>query len=93
MDEGRWRVEAWLIEALFVLVFIRALAAYATRRDPVQRDVMFVFSAMALLFGVPWAALHGAVATPMTAPAESTEAIPITQNLFKIFICFLDVIR
>ncbi len=50
LDEGRWRVEAWLIEALFVLVFVRALAAYAARRDPVQRDVMLVFSAIAVLF-------------------------------------------
>jgi signal transduction histidine kinase/CheY-like chemotaxis protein len=43
-------VEAWLIEALFVLVFIRTLVAYLARRDPLQRDVMLVFSAMAVLF-------------------------------------------
>jgi len=43
-------VEAWLIEALFMLVFIRALAAYLTRRDPLQRDVTLVFTAMAVLF-------------------------------------------
>src|SRR5205823_4979777 len=43
------RVETLLIEALFVLVFIRALSAYVVRRDPLQRDVTLVFSAMAVL--------------------------------------------
>ncbi|OLB79379.1 MAG: hypothetical protein AUI14_10500 [Actinobacteria bacterium 13_2_20CM_2_71_6] len=43
-------MEAWLIEALFVLVFVRALAAYVVRRDPLQRDVTLVFTAMAVLF-------------------------------------------
>ena len=43
-------MEAWLIEALFVLVFIRALVAYLARRDPLQRDVTLVFTAMAVLF-------------------------------------------
>jgi signal transduction histidine kinase len=43
-------VGAWLIEALFVLVFIRTLVAYLARRDPLQRDVMLVFSAIAVLF-------------------------------------------
>jgi signal transduction histidine kinase/DNA-binding response OmpR family regulator len=43
-------VEAWLIEALFVLVFLRTLVAYLARRDPLQRDVTLVFSAMAVLF-------------------------------------------
>src|SRR2546430_1619795 len=35
---------------MFVLVFIRTLGAYLARRDPLQRDVMLVFSAMAVLF-------------------------------------------
>jgi signal transduction histidine kinase/DNA-binding response OmpR family regulator len=39
-----------LVEALFALVFVQALAAYLRRRDPVQRDVMAVFSAAAMLF-------------------------------------------
>jgi hypothetical protein len=43
-------VEAWLIEALFVLVFIRTLVAYLAKRDPLQRDVTLVFSAIAALF-------------------------------------------
>src|SRR5256885_16197701 len=45
--EGRCAVEAWLIEALFVLVFVRTLVAYLARRDPLQRDVTPVFGAMA----------------------------------------------
>src|SRR5438309_11450102 len=47
---GGVAVEAWLIEALFVLVFIRTLVAYLARRDPLQRDVTLVFGAMAVLF-------------------------------------------
>ena len=43
-------MEAWLIEALFVLVFLRTLVAYLARRDRLQRDVMLVFGAMAVLF-------------------------------------------
>ncbi|HEV7898138.1 MAG TPA: response regulator [Planosporangium sp.] len=39
-----------LVEALFALVFAQALTAYLRRRDPVQRDVMAVFSAAAMLF-------------------------------------------
>jgi signal transduction histidine kinase/CheY-like chemotaxis protein len=39
-----------LVEALFALVFAQALAAYLRRRDPVQRDVMAVFAAAAMLF-------------------------------------------
>jgi signal transduction histidine kinase/DNA-binding response OmpR family regulator len=39
-----------LVEALFALVFVQALAAYLRRRDPIQRDVMAVFSAAAMLF-------------------------------------------
>ncbi|GII22996.1 response regulator [Planosporangium mesophilum] len=39
-----------LVEALFALVFAQALAAYLRRRDPIQRDVMAVFAAAAMLF-------------------------------------------
>ncbi|GAA1819678.1 response regulator [Planosporangium flavigriseum] len=39
-----------LVEALFALVFVQALVAYLRRRDPMQRDVMAVFSAAAMLF-------------------------------------------
>jgi signal transduction histidine kinase/CheY-like chemotaxis protein len=40
----------FLVEALFALVFGRALVAYLKDRDPVQRDVTMVFSAVAMLF-------------------------------------------
>jgi signal transduction histidine kinase/DNA-binding response OmpR family regulator len=39
-----------LVEALFALVFVQALVAYLRRRDPIQRDVMAVFAAAAMLF-------------------------------------------
>ncbi len=38
------------VEALFALVFVRSLIAYLKDRDPVQRDLMAVFSAVAMLF-------------------------------------------
>src|SRR5256885_16856809 len=47
---GGVAVEAWLIEAMFVLVFIRTLGAYLARRDPFQREVLLVFRAVAGLF-------------------------------------------
>ena len=41
---------ALLMEALFSLVFLRALGSYVRRRDPLQRDVTLVFTAMAMIF-------------------------------------------
>jgi len=38
-----------LIEAFFALVFVRALIAYARRRDTLQRDLALVFSPMTVL--------------------------------------------
>ncbi|HEX8630327.1 MAG TPA: response regulator [Catenuloplanes sp.] len=39
-------------EALFAVIFVHALVAYLRGRDPLQRDVMVMFSAMAGLFTV-----------------------------------------
>jgi signal transduction histidine kinase/CheY-like chemotaxis protein len=41
---------ALAVEALFALVFGRALVAYLRTRDPLDRDVTVMFSAMAMLF-------------------------------------------
>ena len=38
------------VEALFVAVFLRVLAGYLRRRDGLQRDVVVMFSAVAVLF-------------------------------------------
>src|SRR5919197_1599454 len=38
------------IELLFAIVFLRAVREYARHRDPINRDVILVFSAMAALF-------------------------------------------
>ena len=43
-------VLTFVIELLFVAVFVRALLEYARRRDPLTGDVALVFSAMAALF-------------------------------------------
>ncbi|MDQ1651928.1 MAG: hypothetical protein QOI35_1128, partial [Cryptosporangiaceae bacterium] len=57
---GRRLITTLLLESLFVLVFLRALAAYARSRDPLQRDVMLIFTAMAVLFAIQFckAVLH-----------------------------------
>ena len=39
-----------IVEALFAVVFARVLVAYLRRRDPLQRDVAVMFSALAVLF-------------------------------------------
>ena len=39
-----------IIGLLFAVVFVEALVAYVRRRDELQRDVVFVFSAMAVVF-------------------------------------------
>ena len=41
-----------VVEVAFALVFCQALVAYARGRDPLQRDVMLVFTAMATIFGL-----------------------------------------
>jgi two-component system sensor histidine kinase/response regulator len=38
------------LEALFALVFVHAVVAFLRRRDPVQRDLLLVFSAVSALF-------------------------------------------
>jgi signal transduction histidine kinase/CheY-like chemotaxis protein len=43
-------VFALTVEALFVVVFVQVLSGYVRTRDPLQRDVMLVFSALAGLF-------------------------------------------
>src|SRR5690349_20982115 len=40
------------IEVCFAVVFGRALTAYLRRRDGLQRDVMSVFTAMAVVFAL-----------------------------------------
>ena len=41
---------ALVVQALFAVVFARVLVVYLRRRDALQRDVMVMFSAMAVLF-------------------------------------------
>jgi signal transduction histidine kinase/DNA-binding response OmpR family regulator len=43
---------AFVIESLFAVVFLQALAGYLRRRDNLQRAVMFMFGSMAALFAV-----------------------------------------
>src|SRR4051812_49115854 len=58
----------YLVEALFALVFGRALVAYVGKRDPVQRDVMAIFSAVSMLFVLDvWRHLFGTPPTVLRA--------------------------
>jgi len=67
-----------IVEALFAVVFVRAVAAYLRSRDPLERDVMLVFSSLAVLFvlellgrfgGPPPAAVElGAIALLLLQP-------------------------
>jgi signal transduction histidine kinase/CheY-like chemotaxis protein len=59
------------VEALFALVFARALLAYARRRDPLQGDVTLVFAAMAVLFALDLARNLGAEPSPLVRSAAS----------------------
>src|SRR5919199_1091077 len=51
-NAGGWSatVIVLLIEALFAVVFLRALFGYLRHRDPLQRDVTLIFTATAVLF-------------------------------------------
>jgi len=48
--EALW--SALIMEALFTAVFVRVLVGYLRRRDGLQRDVVVMFSALAVLFVV-----------------------------------------
>jgi signal transduction histidine kinase len=45
-------VATLVVEVAFALLFIHALVTYLRHRDPLQRDVMLVFTAMAMIFGL-----------------------------------------
>jgi signal transduction histidine kinase/CheY-like chemotaxis protein len=45
-------VTTFVVEALFAMIFARVLVSYVSRRDPLQRDVALMFSAVAVLFVV-----------------------------------------
>src|SRR6185436_17089139 len=50
----------YLVEIIYVVLFLATLAEYIQRRDPVSRDVMLSFSALAVLFVVSlWRDLGG----------------------------------
>src|SRR4051794_19988508 len=50
---GRVReIVTLVVEVCFAAVFGQALGAYLRRRDDLQRDVMWVFTAMAVVFGL-----------------------------------------
>src|SRR5439155_26178186 len=67
-----------LTGGLFALVFLRVLVAYVRSRDPLQRDLTLVFSAMTMIFlltvmrlvfgEVPPAARYASVALLLAQP-------------------------
>src|SRR5689334_23298501 len=59
---GGWvrEIVTLLVEVCFAAVFGHALGAYLRRRDRLQRDVMWVFTAMAVIFVLDlWRRLAG----------------------------------
>ena len=56
---------ALVVEAIFLVLFLATLVAYLRHRDPVRRDVMLVFSGLAVLFVLQvWRGLGGGVPVP-----------------------------
>ncbi len=58
---------ALVVEAMFLVLFVATLIEYLRHRDPVRRDVMLVFSGLAVLFVVQvWRGLAGSVPVPVS---------------------------
>ena len=58
---------ALVVEALFLVLFVATLVGYLRHRDPVRRDVMLVFSGLAVLFVAQlWKGLGGIAPVPLT---------------------------
>jgi signal transduction histidine kinase len=70
------------IEFLFVLVFIASLVDYVRGRDPVSRDLVLVFGAVAALFAVQFVrVVFGSVAPPLAA---ASAVLIFAQPLFTL---------
>ncbi|HET9518347.1 MAG TPA: GAF domain-containing protein, partial [Actinoplanes sp.] len=66
-----------VVEALFALVFVRVLVAYARHRDPLQADVATMFAAMAVIFVL--ALLRKLVGEPPAVVASVASALLLGQ--------------
>jgi signal transduction histidine kinase/DNA-binding response OmpR family regulator len=77
----------YLVEGLFLILFLATLREYLRRRDPVSRDLALVFSALAVLFVVQaWGQLAG------PAPAIATVlggALLLLQPVFTLHLVSL----
>jgi signal transduction histidine kinase/CheY-like chemotaxis protein len=70
------------IELLFALVFVASLVDYARRRDPLSRDLVLVFGAVAALFVVQFVGLIFGSTPPWLAAASA--ALILAQPLFTL---------
>jgi signal transduction histidine kinase/CheY-like chemotaxis protein len=78
---------ALLVEAIFTVVFVGALADYGRRRDPVSRDVALTFSPfVALLLLTVWRPAFG---TPPVAVSLISLALFFAQPLFALHLVSL----
>ena len=77
----------YLVEGLFLVLFLATLRAYLRRRDPVSRDLALVFSALAVLFVVQaW----GQVAGPAPVIASALGgALLLLQPVFTLHLVSL----
>lgn len=77
----------YLVEIIFVVLFLATLAEYIQRRDPVSRDVTVSFSALAVLFVTSlWRDLGGGGLAVVTSVAG---ALFILQPVFTLHLVSL----
>jgi signal transduction histidine kinase/CheY-like chemotaxis protein len=78
---------ALVVEAMFLVLFIATLVEYVRRRDPVRRDVMLVFSGLAVLFVLQvWRGLTGTVPVAVSIPAG---VLLLLQPVFALHLASL----
>jgi signal transduction histidine kinase/DNA-binding response OmpR family regulator len=72
----------FLIELLFAAVFVAALITFLRKRDPLSRDLMLVFSALAVLFVLEVAERLGV--QPPAAVASAAAALLLAQPFLTL---------
>ncbi|WP_233624388.1 PAS domain-containing sensor histidine kinase [Actinoplanes sp. ATCC 53533] len=70
------------VTALFLLIFVWATVGYLRRRDPLLRDVMLIFSAVAMLFVL--SVLRLAVGMPSRTVAGLVTGVLLGQPFFTL---------
>jgi hypothetical protein len=64
-----------VIELTFVALFVATLVTYLRRRDPLNRDVMFIFASLAGLFVV--AGISALCVAPRRGASSNASSAPV----------------